>query len=321
MIGVQREPWRCHAPSLLVRVLPLILGLAVVTGGTRALAHRVNDGISAREKALAKKAYQQAVRLYQAGKYNEALTELRKAYDYAPLPSILYDLGVTYLKVGNASAARAALSEYLNALPKGPHSEQAAKLLQELRAQKGAEVAKAEAEAQPSQTLAGAAPEDAAPETASPEKEATPSPPQTSSAEPNGEDNENPLLSLPRPAAPTQEPALVPSETTDRGSSRFRVWKWSTAGATLAAATVGVLMLARASDQDDALQSAAAQGSGTPRTRYTADIRALEDGYSTNRAWGTIALVGAGALAVTTVTLFVLDHRPQSRARARDCAR
>src|SRR6516162_2345337 len=86
-------------------VLPILVAFWMVGGSVA----RADDGISEREKALAKKSYQHALELYKVGDYKAAAAELRKAYDYAPLPPILFNLGVTYMKLGNKSAAKAAL--------------------------------------------------------------------------------------------------------------------------------------------------------------------------------------------------------------------
>src|SRR5689334_21550717 len=112
-------------------VLLFLIALAQVAPSPAALARRdpATDGISARERSLSRKAYQHALELWRAGDYQAAAVELRKAYDYAPLPPILFNLGVTYLKLGNPTAARAALSEYVNAAPNAPNRAEAERLL------------------------------------------------------------------------------------------------------------------------------------------------------------------------------------------------
>src|SRR5262249_47176598 len=98
-------------------VLPILVAAGIVWPA-RAFA---DEPISAREKAQSKKAYQHALQLYKAERYQEAASELRKAYEYAPLPPILFNLGITYIQLGQKAAARAALHEYLSVLPQSPN--------------------------------------------------------------------------------------------------------------------------------------------------------------------------------------------------------
>ena len=109
-------------------VLPILVAARIVWPAT-AFA---DEPISAREKAQSKKAYQHALQLYKAERYQEAASELRKAYEYAPLPPILFNLGITYIQLGQKAAARAALHEYLSVLPQAPNRGEAEALLRSL---------------------------------------------------------------------------------------------------------------------------------------------------------------------------------------------
>jgi tetratricopeptide (TPR) repeat protein len=274
-------------------VLPFLVALSLVGLSAPAFAHgdSAKDGISARERALSRKAYQHALELWRAGDYPAAAVELRKAYDYAPLPPILFNLGVTYLKLGNRAAARAALSEYLNAVPNAPN--------------------RAEAE----QLLAAAKSEAAAPSAA-----VTPPPAARPMVLGKDDDTENPLERAPGGARLFEAPGAsrpVSDAVEPTSGSRYRFWKWTCAGVSAAAVTVGVLMLLRAGDQEESLLAARAPANGYPTTRYDAQVRDLEDGYIINKTWGTVSLIGGAALAATSVTLFVLDSHERSSRRAR----
>jgi tetratricopeptide (TPR) repeat protein len=268
-------------------------------GGSQAARAAGDDGITEREKSLAKKSYQHALELYKVGDYKAAAVELRKAYDYAPLPPILFNLGVTYMKLGNKSAAKAALSEYVAAMPKALNRAEADQLL--------AEIAQSD-----KQEAAAPAPLE--------EGKPAPAPAQTSqaAAAPLGEDTENPLEQQGARIEPTRvQERTMRERPVETGETRhLGVWKWSTAGASAACIIIGALMLNQASQQSDALTAAAAPPNGYPTKRYDSDVKALEDGYTLNKTWGTVAVVGGAALAATSLTLFVMDGKPSTSRRA-----
>jgi len=277
-------------------VLPILVAFWMVGGS----AARADDGISERERALAKKSYQHALELYKVGDYKTAASELRKAYDYAPLPPILFNLGVTYMKLGNKSAAKAALSEYVAAMPKAPNRGEADKLLAELNTSGDEDAAPAPltgGEARPASAV-------------QPAKGAT--------VAPLGEDNENPLEQQGARVEPTRVQERTRADrNTDTGDTRhLGVWKWSAAGGAAVCIVVGALMLNQASQQEDALKAAAAPASGYPTQRYDQSVRDLEDGYTLNKTWGTVSLIGGAALAATSITLFVMDGKPSTSTRA-----
>jgi tetratricopeptide (TPR) repeat protein len=245
--------------------------------------HAFRDEPSPHARAVARKAYQHALELYDAGKYREAATELRKAYELAPLPPILFNLGVTYRKLGNRAAARAAFREYLARMPNATNRAEVEQMLAELGG--------------------GADPTQAPPPPeAGPPVEAAP------------DDHENPLVEA-RPGAPAahNEPAVQGSSAS---TGHLGLWKWMAAGASAAALTVGALMLVQASDQADSLRAASPPGGAPPTQRYTSDLRAIEDGYALNRTWGTVLLVSGGVAMATSVTLFILDRREPTSRRA-----
>jgi hypothetical protein len=285
--------------------LALPLFLAAWVGGSVAPA-AAQEEVTVRQKLLAKQVYRHALELYQAAKYREAADELQKAYTYAPLPQILFNLGVTYAKLGDRRAAHAALSEYLAALPNAPNRAEAEKWLKQ--------IGTVEETAAKAPAAAPAAAPASAPE-ASAKAEAAPPPAPTAPARPH-DDEENPLLDAKRVRPVEAEGTEAPATPNDHPSTHFRIWKWGVAGAGVAAATVGVLMLMRAGDQSDTLRRATAAPGTTPTTRYDGDIMALENGYSSNRRWGTVALVGGGVAVATSITMFILDHREEAARSA-----
>jgi tetratricopeptide (TPR) repeat protein len=139
--------------------------------------------------------------------------------------------------------------------------------------------------------------------------------------EPSGDDTENPLTAAPRPRVvtpppPPRKPKHEEDEEPD--GPRFRTLKWAAAGVAVVTAVTGAVLLTRASDQADVLRSTSSPDGQVPMMRYSSNLRAIEDGYATNRTWGLLSLVGCGLASATSITMFVLDDRdaPDTR-RAR----
>src|SRR5262249_48831780 len=136
---------------------------------------------------------------------------------------------------------------------------------------------------------------------------------------PLGEDTENPLEQQGARVEPTrvQEQRVRERPTTETGEARhLGVWEWAATGGAVVCILVGALMLNQASQQSDALTQAAASSGNYPTRKYDADVQALEDGYTTNKTWGTVAILGGAALAATSVTLFIMDGKPSTSTRA-----
>jgi len=298
---------RAFLPILVTTFLlmgPTLRGAGAATRADNDLAR-----VSPQKKALAKKVYAHALELYLAKKYQQAASELRRAYAYAPLPSILFPLGLTYRELGHAEAARTAFESYLAKMPRASNRAQVEQLLADLPqepvgAAGGATPAAARDDADtPAPVLASAQ--------ATAPAAADAAPPPVVAAE----DSENPLTDAPRGARRSE---LARPVVTDREEPRspYRWLKWGAAGTAVAAATVGVLVLQKASDQEATLRAAAAQGGNPPTRAFSPDLRALEDAFTTNRTWGAVALAGAATAAAASITFFVLDRRAAARARA-----
>ncbi|TMQ09353.1 MAG: tetratricopeptide repeat protein [Deltaproteobacteria bacterium] len=60
------------------------------------------------------KHFQRGVQLYGEADYHAALVEFRRAYELAPNPTVLYNIGQTYYQLQNYAAALVALQRYLN---------------------------------------------------------------------------------------------------------------------------------------------------------------------------------------------------------------
>src|SRR5262249_24369989 len=128
------------------------------------------------------------------------------------------------------------------------------------------------------------------------------------------DDTENPLEHQPPRVAGWMGVATSDRPPTGDATTKGRsgAWKWGSAAGAAVGLTGSAFMVGRGGQQQDARAQASAAG-GNPNS---AGVRALQDGYSANRTWGTLTLLGGGALAITSVTLFILDGRLQAPQRA-----
>ncbi|HEX4421891.1 MAG TPA: PEGA domain-containing protein [Kofleriaceae bacterium] len=91
--------------------LLLVAGLAVQGAAVPA---GFADPASPAAVKEAGKHFQRGVSLYTEADYRAALVEFRRAYEIAPNPSVLYNIGETYYQLQNYAAALTALQRYLN---------------------------------------------------------------------------------------------------------------------------------------------------------------------------------------------------------------
>lgn len=94
------------------RSLSLILLAALVVPGSAVRVVRAEPSAAAQKEAG--KHFQRGVSLYTDTDYRAALVEFRRAYELAPNPTVLYNIGETYYQLQNYSQALVALQRYLN---------------------------------------------------------------------------------------------------------------------------------------------------------------------------------------------------------------
>src|SRR5687767_5431225 len=98
--------------KLAPQFLFIIVALPITTArSTLAAESQTSD--SSPGEARARRTYEIALELYRAQYYKEAAVYLRKAYDQSRQPAFLFNLALTYRKLGNRAAARNALEQYL----------------------------------------------------------------------------------------------------------------------------------------------------------------------------------------------------------------
>src|SRR6185503_12531419 len=84
-----------------------LVALIALVGGSASIARA---DVPAKE---ASKHFQRGAALYGEADYRAALVEFRRAYEIAPNPAVLYNIGQTYYQLQNYAAALVALGRYL----------------------------------------------------------------------------------------------------------------------------------------------------------------------------------------------------------------
>jgi tetratricopeptide (TPR) repeat protein len=122
----------------------LIVSLALFGAS---LAPRAAWAQAADARARAKELYQKGEEHLAAGRSDEAIQAYQAAYDLAPLPGFLYNLGQAWRQKGERERAIAFYERYLTVEPKGKASAAARANIDELRKEIAAEKQRAEDEA------------------------------------------------------------------------------------------------------------------------------------------------------------------------------
>ena len=108
------------------RLIAMVAGLAVALG---AVAHAGPKS----PKELAKEHFNRGYAYYQAGQYLKAVRELKKAYEYRPVPLVLYYIGKTYKEAGLKEEALLYFQRFLDeARLTDPRRKEVEQLMREL---------------------------------------------------------------------------------------------------------------------------------------------------------------------------------------------
>jgi len=113
-----------------------VVMLASLLGGISPAAFADSPtGSSVKE---AGKHFQRGVALYSEADYRAALVEFRRAYEIAPNPAVLYNIGQTYYQLQNYAAALSTLERYLaESGPTAPHRQEVEQTIATLQARVG----------------------------------------------------------------------------------------------------------------------------------------------------------------------------------------
>lgn len=88
-----------------------VLACLAIPGGPTSVARAEESSPSAISEAG--KHFQRGVTMYNEADYRAALVEFQRAYEVAPNPAVLYNIGQTYYQLQNYAAALVALGRYL----------------------------------------------------------------------------------------------------------------------------------------------------------------------------------------------------------------
>jgi len=129
MIGCRSRSWRSRL-SMIVWV-----GLAL-EGRSAGVAYA--DAPAGSSSKEAGKHFQRGVTLYTEADYRAALVEFRRAYEIAPNPAVLYNIGETYYQLQNYAAALSTLNRYLaESEATAPHRREVEQTIETLQARVG----------------------------------------------------------------------------------------------------------------------------------------------------------------------------------------
>ena len=92
------------------RILSLLVMLTLVTALPGVATGNVN-------REIAKKHYELGEKLYEYGDYNKALGEFNKAYELAPIPALMFNMGRCHEKLGDLKQAVRHYQRFLAAKP------------------------------------------------------------------------------------------------------------------------------------------------------------------------------------------------------------
>lgn len=87
------------------------------------------------DRAAAKKHFERGEKLFALGKFADALDQYERAYDAAPIPDFLFNMGQCHRNLGDYEAAIFSFRKYLKAVPDADDREQVEAYISELEAE------------------------------------------------------------------------------------------------------------------------------------------------------------------------------------------
>jgi tetratricopeptide (TPR) repeat protein len=302
--------------------VPLVLALALASWG---LAR-------ANQESEAKTAYAKGRDYFKAGKYAQAIVELKRAYELKPHPALLRYMGDTYFKMNKARLAIEHYRRYLTDAPEAPDREKVEAKVKQLELVVGTSD---DEERTPPPSAAAVPVPVQPPPPPQPQLQPTPPPPGPSRSDlPLGEDRE-----VPRVLARPQVPSIAPTGDTEpaarRKSSALVPLKWTAAAVGVAGLALGVvfnrLAASKAADLEnrarvDGCPDPPTEGCGNPdlnrpAVTFKREHYDLQESYKTNNTVALASFIGGGVFAATAIVLFTVDavtseRRPSSTGRS-----
>jgi hypothetical protein len=263
--------------------------------------------------------------------FKTAATEFQAAYEITKDPILLYNIGEAWQKSGEGKKAVTAYKAYLKAQPNAQDKAEVLKRVKLIETKKfklASESAPGDAEAF---AALSAPPPVAKVEPPPPPVPVTPPPPLPPIATPPPKvDTVLPLAPEPAPEpAKTEAPPPPPAPASpglldERPASKMRVVAWVGVAATVAVLTAGAIFGLAAQSRGDEISRrfSFVDSTGQPKTfDQTAqnDIANLRDEGKLYNGLSIGFFSAAGALAVATTVLFVVDyknHKPEAKKSA-----
>lgn len=123
------RPSRC-----LVALCLLVSGLGVAHADDRK-TRGTAEGSAQVDRAKAKKHFDRGEKLFALGKFETALEQYQLAYDAAPIPDFLFNMGQCHRNLGDYEAAIFSFRKYLKLVPDADDREQVEAYIDELEAE------------------------------------------------------------------------------------------------------------------------------------------------------------------------------------------
>jgi tetratricopeptide (TPR) repeat protein len=267
------------------------------------------------QESEAREAYKKGRELYKAGKYTEAIVELRKAYSLKPHPALLRYMGDTYYKMNDARKAIDHYKKYLKEAPEAADKDKVEAKVRQLELIIGASEEEEEEETTPPPAQAPAVEPTPAP--------AAPEPKSNIDMMPTGEDKEVPLALSKRRPQPVQ-PQTGAKDT--GGSSALSIMKWVAAGVGVAGLALGItfnrLAAGKAGDLEEAVKTECPSNQpncggnpdmNTPKVQFNEQHFNLQQEYKRNQAISIAGFIAGGVGAGAAILMFVLDKPKRTR--------
>ncbi len=118
------------ARALLLHTTLLIVGITLVAPSS-ALAQE--DGPSKAELRRAKRYFKKGEKLFALGRFDQALEQYETAFEEAPLPEFLFNIGQCQRNLGDYDGAIFSYRKYLKLKPEAVNRESVEKLIEDLK--------------------------------------------------------------------------------------------------------------------------------------------------------------------------------------------
>jgi len=279
------------------RIVCLLVAVLAVVGSGVARA--------AEGRREAKAHAEHAIREYNLGNFEDAVSDFGKAYEIEPSPILLFNIGLAHRHLGNFDRATFFFRRYLNETgPNAPSRTDAQRYIQEMESK----IAAGNKGPDTATTAAPAAGGPTPPQTSTfPKNEASAVPPPQTA-------NDSPPVS---PAGPQIGLGMTPVANPPVSSNTqwLRTAAWISGGIGVAALGGGIaFQLASSSNLSEFNSGCGVLPDGSimsTGTNTQAQCVSLHDSWSSDKHWGIAGYAVGGVLAVTSAVLF-LTSRPKS---------